>query len=76
MRTIARYHLKRPSGWFAAGPEVEAALRLLSDAAFKLFLWLCLHANRNCGSITATPPELARGLRRSEIDDYRLMTTG
>jgi hypothetical protein len=68
MSTAARFHLKRASGWFAAGPEVEAALRLLSDAAFKLFVWLCLHADRSCGSIAATPSELARVLRRSEAE--------
>jgi hypothetical protein len=68
MSTAAHFHLKRTSGWFAAGPEVEVALRLLSDAAFKLFVWLCLHADRNCGSIAATPSELARGLRRSEAE--------
>jgi hypothetical protein len=68
MSTAAHFHLKRASGWFAAGPEVEAALRLLSDAAFKLFVWLCLYADRGCGAIVATPPELARGLRRSEAE--------
>lgn len=68
MSTAPRFHLKRASGWFAAGSEVESALRLLSDAAFKLYIWLCLHADRGCGSIAATPPELARGLRRSEAE--------
>jgi hypothetical protein len=68
MSTAAHFHLKRASGWFAAGPEVEVALRLLSDAAFKLFVWLCLHADRSCGSMVATPSELARGLRRSEAE--------
>ena len=68
MSTAARFHLKRASGWFAAGAEVETALRLLSDAGFKLFVWLCLHADRGSGAIAATPPELARGLRRSEAE--------
>ncbi len=66
MSTAARFHLKRASGWFAAGVEVDAALRLLSDATFKLFVWLCLHAERGCGSIVVTTLELARELRRSE----------
>ena len=68
MSTAAHFHLKRTSGWFAAGPEVEVALRLLSDAAFKLFVWLCLHADRSCGSIAATPSELARLLGRFEAE--------
>ena len=38
--------LKRASGWFAAGHEVQHAALLLSDGAFKLFVWLCLHAER------------------------------
>jgi hypothetical protein len=42
----ARLQLKRPSGWFAAGQEVQQAATSLSDAAFKLFVWLCLHAER------------------------------
>lgn len=68
MSTAPRFHLKRASGWFAAGLEVEAALRLLSDATFKLFVWLCLHADRRRGSMAATTPELARGLQRSEAE--------
>jgi hypothetical protein len=68
MSTASRFRLKRTSGWFAAGPEVDGALRILSDAAFKLFVWLCLHSDRSGGSITATPLELARGLDRSEVE--------
>jgi len=41
-----RLRLKRASGWFAAGAEVETALPLLSDAAFKLYMFLCLHVDR------------------------------
>ena len=68
MSTAPRFHLKRASGWFAAGLQVEAALQLLSDATFKLFVWLCLHADRGRGSMAATTPELARGLQRSEAE--------
>jgi hypothetical protein len=68
MSPASRFHLKRPSGWFAAGPEVESALRILSDAAFKLFVWLCLHADRSRGSLATTSLELARGLDRSEVE--------
>jgi hypothetical protein len=38
-----RLRLKRPTGWFAAGQEVATALPLLSDAAFKLYVFLCLN---------------------------------
>ena len=49
--TAPRLVLKRPSGWFAAGHEVAQALELLSDAAFKLFVYLCLNADRHTGRI-------------------------
>ena len=68
MSAAARFHLKRRSGWFAAGAEVETALHLLSDAAFRLFIWLCLHAERGCGSIAVKTLELAQATNRSEAD--------
>ena len=46
MSAGTRFQLKQPTGWFAAGREVRCALELLSDATFKLFVWLCLHAER------------------------------
>lgn len=63
-----RLRLKRQSGWFAAGQEVDWALQLLSDAAFKLFVWLCLHAERSRGAVSATPAELGRTLDKNEHD--------
>jgi hypothetical protein len=44
-----RLILKQPTGWFAAGREFQQALRLLSEAAFKLYVWLCLNADRRTG---------------------------
>jgi hypothetical protein len=32
----ARLILKQPTGWFTAGRELQQAIRLLSDSAFKL----------------------------------------
>ena len=49
MSAGTRFQLKQPTGWFAAGREVRCALELLSDATFKLFVWLCLHAERGRG---------------------------
>ena len=68
MSAAPRFHLKQSSGWFAAGREVASAATLLSDAAFKLFVWLCLHANRCQGSILAEVSDLARVLRRTVAD--------
>ena len=63
-----RFQLKQPTGWFAAGREVRCALELLSDATFKLFVWLCLHAERGRGTLSPTPAELARALGKKESD--------
>jgi hypothetical protein len=68
MSTGTRFQLKQPTGWFAAGREVACALQLLSDATFKVFLWLCLHAERSCGTVTTTATELARALAKPESD--------
>ena len=66
MTPATHLHLKQPTGWFAAGREIEQALILLSDRAFKLFLWLCLHAERSRGSLQVSPAELASALHRTE----------
>jgi len=68
MTERTRFPLKQPTGWFAAGREVARALELLSDATFKLFVWLCLHAERSRGALSATFPELARALGKKESD--------
>ena len=68
MNQQTRFQLKQSTGWFAAGREVACALQLLSDATFKLFLWLCLHAERSQGKVSATTAELARALGKSQSD--------
>ena len=62
----SRLELKRASGWFAAGAEVLQAATLLSDRAFKLFVWICLHAQRNSGRLPYTFIDLARVLHKTE----------
>ena len=64
----SQLRLKHPTGWFAAGTEVVQALRLLPDGAFKLFMWICLNADRNCGVIRAEPGEIARALGKTEAE--------
>ena len=68
MNPKTRFQLKQSTGWFAAGREIACALQLLSDATFKLFLWLCLHAERSQGTVSATTAELARALGKSQSD--------
>ena len=59
-----RLRLKRHSGWFAAGHEVAAALPLLSDAAFRLYVFLCLNVDRHSARMVWEPMELANLLQR------------
>ena len=66
--SLGRMQLKRSSGWFAAGREVQQAATILSDGAFKLFLWVCLHAGRASGSLRASASDLARALRKTQGD--------
>ena len=56
--------LKQPSGWFAAGREVAQALTLLSDGAFKLYIHLCLEAERHTGRAAIDLAALTRILRQ------------
>ena len=57
--------LKHPTGWFAAGREVARALTLLSDGAFKVYIHLCLNADRRTGRLSAEQGGLAKTLRKS-----------
>ena len=50
-----RLRLKRSSGWFAAGQEMATALTLLSDAAFKLYVFLCLNVDRHSARMVGEP---------------------
>jgi len=70
-KTGPRLRLKRPTGWFAAGLEVATALPLLSDAAFRLYIFLCLNVDRHSARMVWEPTELAQLLQR----DYRTVTT-
>jgi hypothetical protein len=60
-----RLRLKQATGWFAASSGFRAALELLGDGAFRLFVYLCLEADRRSGRVLTSYSELARGIRRS-----------
>ena len=65
-----RLLLKQSTGWFAAGWSFGEAMFALSDAAFKVFAWLCLNADRYTGRVQITIPEMAQALRRiRELSD-------
>ena len=61
-----RLVLKQSTGWFAAGWTFAEAMTVSSDAAFKLFAWLCLNADRHTGRIRITAAEIAQALGKSE----------
>jgi hypothetical protein len=77
----SRLTLKHPAGFFAAGCEMKNALALLSDGAFKIYVYLCLHADRRTAQLRFRMAELAQAtghstrsltayleeLRRSEV---------
>jgi len=60
-----RLILKQPTGWFAAGREFTQAITILSDGAFKLYVYACLRAARHTGCLRATVDELARAMTRA-----------
>jgi len=57
--------MKHPTGWFAAGREVARATALLSDGAFKLYVHLCLNADRRTGRLCAEHGGMAKACRKS-----------
>jgi hypothetical protein len=57
--------LKNPTGWFAAGREVLRASGVLSDGAFRLYIHLCLSADRSSGRLRARHVDLAKALQKS-----------
>lgn len=60
-----RLVLKQPTGWFAAGREFAQAMTLVSDGAFKLYVHVCLSADRRSGRLSTTVNELARAMARA-----------
>ena len=52
-------------GWFAAGARMERALGELSDAAFKVFVHVCLRAERANGCLEFEREGLAQQLGKS-----------
>jgi hypothetical protein len=62
--SAARLILKQPTGWFAAGREVAQALALLSDGAFKLYIHLCLQADRHTARGVLNLAELTQVLQK------------
>ncbi len=60
-----RLTLKHPAGFFAAGSEMEEALALLSDGAFKIFVYVSLRADRRTAQFRFRMAELAHATGHS-----------
>lgn len=63
--TEPRLTLKHPSGFFAAGCEMQNALGLLSDGAFKIYVYVCLNADRRTAQLRFRMAELAQATGHS-----------
>ena len=57
--------LKDSAGWFAADRRMLQALYLLSDGAFKLFVYISVSADRTTGKLRVAQGVLARAVRKS-----------
>jgi len=57
--------LKHASGWFAAGQEAALALEILSAEAFRLYVYVCLYAERSTGRMVWNPDDALHVLRCS-----------
>jgi len=60
-----RLTLKQPSGFFAAGSQMRDALTVLSDGAFKIFVYVCLQADRHTAQLRFRMAELAQATGHS-----------
>jgi hypothetical protein len=60
-----RCQLKHPSGFFAAGAEMRQAIGVLPDGAFKVFVHVCLNADRHTGQLRFRMAELAQATGHS-----------
>jgi hypothetical protein len=67
-----KLRLKQNKGWFPAGESFLNAMSVLSDRAFKLFVFVCLSADRETATYTASYARLAAVLCRSRhaVDTY------
>src|SRR3972149_3614617 len=63
--TSSPLKLKNARNWFAAGIEVQQAIEILTDGAFKVFMHICLNAERATGVLPTTQGEVARTLKKS-----------
>jgi hypothetical protein len=67
-----KLRLKKNKGWFPAGESFLTAMGVLSDHTFKLFVFVCLNADRETATYTASSTRLTAvlGKFRAEVERY------
>jgi hypothetical protein len=60
-----KLRLKKTSGWFPAGDGFLKAMTVLGDGPFKLFVFLCLIADRQTATCQSSHQRLAAGIGKS-----------
>jgi hypothetical protein len=58
--------LKKATGWFPAGDGFLKAMTVLQDGPFKLFVFLCLNADRQTACCQSSYQRLAAGIGKSK----------
>jgi hypothetical protein len=61
-QTNPKLQLKKATGWFPAGDGFLKAMRVLPDGPFKLFVFLCMNADRQTASCQSSYERLAAGI--------------
>jgi hypothetical protein len=67
-----KLRLKKATGWFPAGDAFLQAMTVLPDGPFKLFVFLCLNADRQTASCQSSYQRLAAGIGKSRhtVESY------
>jgi hypothetical protein len=63
-KRTGQLRLKKTANWFAAGEGFLKAMEILTDGTFKLFVFLCLKADRHSATLRTSSDQLAHALRK------------
>jgi hypothetical protein len=64
-RANPKLQLKKATGWFPAGDGFLKAMTVLADGPFKVFVYLCLKADRQTATCQSSYQRLAAGVGKS-----------
>ncbi len=65
VKTNPKLKLKKATGWFPAGDGFLKAMTVLADGPFKMFVYLCLNADRQTATCQSSYQMLAAGIGKS-----------